>query len=242
MELADRMLATILALSLVLANAESDTSVANLNIGQVYNLLLRNGATQNEAANLAGISVWEAGGGNPNSINPTAVNDNASTMDYSVGLFQYNFRAGNFVPSNPMASTRGGYTPGDLLGSLDAQAKSALALLRGSVSGFRNWTTYTAHFSSIQNFVNQLLNGGGPTVTDTPPDSTGVTPTEGDTSGVTSTTGVQGNTGASTNTSPSNAINLGFGDSIQHIIFQLLFVLIAVALLFGGIYLLGSKA
>src|SRR5215813_12400588 len=54
-----------------------------LNVNQVFNLLRNNGATPNEAATLAGISVFEAGGGNPNAINPNAINDNARTQDFS---------------------------------------------------------------------------------------------------------------------------------------------------------------
>lgn len=232
------MLAIILALSLTL-NSAIDTSTMNIN--QVYQLLLNNGANQQEAATLAGISVWEAGGGNPNSINPQAKNPVAP--DYSIGLFQYNFRyPGGFNPSNPMASTRGGYSAQQLMDDVNAQAQSALALLRGSGHNYATqWSTYIPHLSSIQNFVSQLLNGQGPTVTDTVPDTTISTPTEGNT-GLQPTTGVQATTGASSNTSPASGVNLGFGDSIQHIIFQLLFVLLAVALLFGGIYLLGSKA
>lgn len=213
-------------------------TVGNLNINQVFNLLLRNGATQREAATLAGISVWEAGGGNPNSINPLAINNNASTMDYSVGLFQYNFRAGNFNSSNPMASTRGGYTPGDLLGNLDVQAQSALALLRGSASGFGNWTTYNAHFASIQGFVNQLLNGRE-TSDITVPSDTGVQSTT-TTTDTTSPTTVTTTTGSNPS-QPSTTTNLNLADSIQHTIIQFLLVLIGISMLLGGIYLLGSK-
>jgi len=221
-----------------------------LNVNQVYQLLLNNGANQNEAATLAGISVWEAGGGNPNSINPLALNNNASTQDYSVGLFQYNFRAGNFIPNNPMASTRGGYTPGDLLGSLDAQAQSALSLLRGSQSGFRNWTTYNAHFGSIQSYVNQLLgtSTSGNTQIPVPNLGGGVTDIGGQTTvnpsvPVQSDTGVQGQTTANAGgvPPPPTGMNLSFAGSIQHVAFQFLLVLVGLALLLGGIYLLGSK-
>lgn len=215
-------------------------TIGNLNINQVYNLLLRNGATNREAATLAGISVWEAGGGNPNAINPLAINNNAATMDYSVGLFQYNFRAGNFNSSNPMASTRGGYTPGDLLGNLDVQAQSALALLRGSASGFANWTTYNAHFSSIQSYVNQLLNGG--TTDTTVPTDTGVTTNPTTTDQPTTTVNTTTNATAGSNPSqPSTTTNLNLADSIQHTIIQFLLVLLGIALLLGGIYLIGSK-
>lgn len=233
------MLGVILALSLLV----SDMTVAlgNLNVNQVYQLLLNNGASQTEAATLAGISVWEAGGGNPNQINPNAINNNAATQDYSVGLFQYNFRAGQFNPSNPMASTRGGYTPGDLLQSLNAQAQSALSLLRGSVSGYRNWTTYTAHFSSIQGFISQLLGTseaqpGGTTDTQPPVGET-TTPAQPTTAPSQTTTGGQASAGG---VPPTTGMNLSFAGSIQHVLFQFLLVIVGIALLLGGIYLLGS--
>lgn len=214
-----------------------------MNVQQVYQLLLNNGATQTEAATLAGISVWEAGGGNPNQINPQALNNNASTGDYSVGLFQYNFRAGNFNAANPMASTRGGYTPGQLLSDLNAQAQSALNLLRTSPSGFRNWTTYTAHLPSIQGFISQLLGTSQP-------NSGGVTDVQPDTSPGTGT-GASGNTGAQVQTAPPasatqggnvpppTGFNLDFSGTIQHSIAQILLVLVGIALLVGGIYLIG---
>jgi hypothetical protein len=209
-----------------------------MNVQQVYQLLLNNGATQQEAATLAGISVWEAGGGNPNAINPQALNPQAP--DYSVGLFQYNFRAGNFIPSNPTASTRGGFSVTDLLGSVDAQAQSALALLRGSTSGFRNWTTYGAHFQSIQQYVQQLIGTSQPGTTIGPTD-TGGTTTVNPTSPVQTDT----TTGATTTVTgganvPPTGLNLSFGGSVQHVVFQFLLLLVGLALLLGGVYLLGS--
>src|SRR5215469_7849120 len=234
------MLAAILAVCLLVTDLSphepTDMVVTSgtLNINQVFNLLQRNGATPTEAATLAGISVWEAGGGNPNAINPEAFNK--VSPDYSVGLFQYNFRAGNFNPSNPMASTRGGFTPGDLLGSLDAQAQSAIALLR-SVNGNYSptWSTYRPHLSSIQGFVNQLLNGGG--TTDIP-----AQPSEGATVNPTVDTTTTAATEPSTNaTGPPTGFNLGFTGSLQHIAFQFILLLLAIALLLGGIYLLGSR-
>jgi hypothetical protein len=51
----------------------------------VYSLLLANGVPKDVAANLSRISMAESSG------HATALNDNASTGDYSVGLFQENF-------------------------------------------------------------------------------------------------------------------------------------------------------
>jgi len=223
-----------------------------LNINQVYQLLLNNGANQNEAATLAGISVWEAGGGNPNSINPQALNPNwqpppIGTNDYSVGLFQYNFApgAGNFNYSNPMLSTRGGFSAQQLMGDVNAQAQAALALLRGSASGFGNWTTYRAHLGSIQQFVQQLI-GGSQVPIPLPPmpgpiplPGQGQPPTQVNPSApIQGETGVQATVGA--NIKPTG-FNLGLADSIAHVGFQFLLVLLAIALLLGGIYLLGTS-
>lgn len=140
----------------------------SMNAYQVYQLLLNNGADRQTAAYLAGISVWEAGGGNPNAINPTALNPVAP--DYSVGLFQYNFRyPGGFNPSNPLASTRNGWSAGQLLGDLNAQAQSAIAMMGNNLAGISNWSTWAAHKASIQAIAMQLLGGPQPTVTDTLP-------------------------------------------------------------------------
>lgn len=200
-----------------------------MTIQDVFNLLKRNGATNTEAANLAGISVFEAGGGNPQSINPQALNDNARTQDYSVGLFQFNFRAGNFNPSNPLSSTRGGYSASQLLGDVNAQAQSALSLLRGSASGYRNWTTWIADQLKIQNYASQLLGGNTDNSTDTPEPSTGSDSGSG--------------TGSQLVGSPSSptSMNLGFNDSIQHTMVQILLVVVGISLLLGGMYLIGSS-
>lgn len=212
-------------------------STGTLNVNQVYNLLLNNGANNQEAATLAGISVWEAGGGNPNSINPNAVNPVAP--DYSVGLFQYNFRyPPGFNAGNPLSSTRGGYSAGELLDSLNAQAQSALALLRGSGHNYATqWSTYIPHLQSIQGYVNQLIGGG---TTDQPPADIGVQPTTGlqPTDNLTATANP-----TASGTSPGNptAMKLNFSDTIGHSFTQLLLILFALVLLGGGIYLIGGR-
>jgi hypothetical protein len=228
------------------AKAESEmvaTLPKNLNINQVFNLLLQNGATTVEAANLAAISVWEAGNGDPNHINPSALNPNLGTGDYSVGLFQYNFApgAGNYNAANPNESTRGGVTPNILLGDLNVQAQSALQLLRSSPSHYSNWTTWIRDHANILSLSAQLQNGanvGGTTDTQIPAQ------TQTDT-GETGQEAVQSpaTTSATAGSNPAQpgATNLNFTDSIQHSIVQFLLVLVGLVLLIGGIYLLGSK-
>jgi hypothetical protein len=227
-----------------------------LNVNQVYQLLLNNGASQTEAANLAGISVWEAGGGNPNAINPLALNNTTGSLplgkaDYSIGLFQYNFAIpGIFNFSNPNASSRGGYTPPDLLGSLDAQAQAALNLLRSNGGRlYPTWSTAapTAHLASIQGYANQLIGSSTANSSASPQIGSGVTDTGGQTT-INPTTPTQTDTGVQGTANPTaggvppspTGLNLSFGGSIQHIIFQFLLILVGLALLLGGIYLLGS--
>lgn len=41
---------------------------------------------------------------------------------------------------------------------------------------------------------------------------------------------------------PISGMNLNFGDSVQHVTMQFLLIIVGVALLLGGIYLLGSRA
>jgi hypothetical protein len=88
-----------------------------------------------------------------------------------------------------------------------------------------------------QSFVNQIAGGTGvnlplPGTTDT---TTGVQPTTGGQTDVGSqTTATEGAV------PPTTGMNLSFAGSIQHVFFQLLLVLVGLALLLGGIYLLGS--
>jgi hypothetical protein len=220
------------------------TQSGTLNVNQVYNLLLQNGATNQEAANLAGIATWEAGGGNPNAINSQAINPNAP--DYSVGLFQYNFRyPPGFNAGNPLASTRGGFSANQLLGDLNAQAQSALALLRGSGHNYATqWSVWTPHFANIQSIASQLLGGanvGG--VTDVQPPETGTGGTTATGTGVQDTTGLQPSVTATAGSSPGapTGLDLNFNESINHSIMQILLVLFGLVLLIGGIYLIGSR-
>jgi chitinase len=126
--------------------------------------------------------------------------------------------------------------------SIDAQAQSALALLRGSEHNYATqWSTYLPHLQSIQGYVSQLLNGGnvGGGTTDIPaPEPIQANPpaqstTQGQIPAQTTVTGTAG-------VKPTG-FNLGLADSIAHIGFQFLLVLVAIALLLGGIYLLGSR-
>lgn len=81
----------------------------------------------------------------------------------------------------------------------------------------------------------------------------GVTDTGGTTTDTGVTTGVTGENQTTANPTvgttanaggvppPPTGLNLSFGGSIQHLIFQFLLVLLGIALLLGGVYLIGSK-
>jgi hypothetical protein len=98
----------------------------------------------------------------------------------------------------------------------------------------------------IQRFTNFLQQLGGiqaqPVgttggVTDVAPPAQIQPPTETQTP----TTTTQPTATSGSNVPPPTGLNLSFAGSIQHIIFQFLLVLFGIALLLGGIYLLGSR-
>lgn len=97
---------------------------------------------------------------------------------------------------------------------------------------------YASFQRAIQNAVGTVLPTTG--VTDTGGDTTdtGVT-TGGETSTTANpTVGATANAGGVPN---PTGLNLSFAGSIQHLIFQFLLVIIGIALLLGGVYLIGSK-
>lgn len=145
--------------------------MAQLSIQDVYNLLIKNGASSSEAAHLAAISTFESDGGTH--ADSTVINN--STTDYSVGLFQINFKSGNFNASDPLSSTRtigdATYTPPLLLANLDLQAKAAIDLLRANHDVYYpTWSVAKPSgqfISQITNMANALL-GNNPTTPGSP--------------------------------------------------------------------------
>lgn len=96
---------------------------------------------------------------------------------------------------------------------------------------------YQSFQRAIQNAVGTILPQTG--VTDTGGDTTdtGVT-TGGETSTIANpTVGATANAGGVPN---PTGLNLSFAGSIQHLVFQFLLVIIGIALLLGGVYLIGS--
>lgn len=101
-----------------------------------------------------------------------------------------------------------------------------------SAAGIANWQGLSgAHTEPIGTASSSIPDAGGLT-TDTGTTG-GINTTANPTIGTQST--------ASSNVPPPTGLNLSFGGSIQHIIFQFLLVLFGIALLLGGVYLIGSK-
>jgi len=215
-----------------------------LNRSQVYSLVTSNGGSPSEAGLLTAIAFGAPGGPAESSGNQTVINDNPRTGDYSVGIWQINFRGSNGVvsPTRTVGGTT--YTVAGLQGDINAQAQAALSLLRGrgigNISGLSNeWGAFRWNPSAVLAYAQQLTNQFGGGTTDTGGNGqTTVNPT----TGLQTDTGVQGTTTANAGgvPPPPTGLNLSFGGSIQHIIFQFLLIIIAIALLLGGIYLLGS--
>jgi hypothetical protein len=132
---------------------------------------------------------------------------------------------------------------------LDAQAQSAIALHRSSGNWYPTWSgAGPAYWNQVQAFASQLLGTSTPGNTQIPIPAMGGGTTDINpsvpvqpTTGIDTTTGGQTTVGSSSNIPPPTGMNLSFGGSIQHIIFQFLLVLVGLALLLGGIYLLGSR-
>lgn len=81
------------------------------------------------------LTIMTAISGRESSWRPTALNNNPSTEDYSVGLFQLNY-FGSLAPGR----TQAWGTPAQLLNNPQAQANATYQLVGGnSLSGLSNW-------------------------------------------------------------------------------------------------------
>ncbi len=99
---------------------------------QLEQLWTNAGGSPSLAPTMAAVALAESGG------NPNALNDNPSTGDYSVGLWQINY-FGNLAPSR----TQSYGSPQQLLADPQAQARAAVALA-GNGGGLGNWSTYSS--------------------------------------------------------------------------------------------------
>ena len=112
----------------------------------IQKLWVQNGGDPRWAPLMAGIAIGESGG------NPQALNPDASTGDYSAGLWQINYRNGINAPLVPGQYRAGmpiyGGGPGvspqqaaaNLMADPNLQAKAAIDLFGQNGAGIGNWT------------------------------------------------------------------------------------------------------
>ena len=107
-------------------------SPVSLSFAQLEGLWIRNGGSPALAPVMAAIAIAESEG------DPNSLNDNATTGDYSVGLWQINYFGGL------MQSRTAAYgSPAQLQQNPDAQARAAIDLA-GNGQGLGNWSTYSS--------------------------------------------------------------------------------------------------
>jgi hypothetical protein len=106
--------------------------LSQLSFSQIEQLWVSNGGSQMLAPIMAAIAMAESGG------NTDALNNNPSTGDYSVGLWQINYYSNLLGPRTQKYGS-----PSNLQSDPNLQAKAAIDLA-GNGSGLGNWTTYTS--------------------------------------------------------------------------------------------------
>lgn len=205
---------------------------------QRYQLALQAGFTGQQAVTATAISIAENGSGNPSL--PSGKNDNGT---FDLGLWQinsswFNQFGGQQALTDPLTN-----------------AKAAFAVFK--LQGFNAWCTFyptgcgganagnprvAANWQAALARANAVVAGGGAgDTTDTNPPET-ANPTTSDNATADTTTGATAQPSASVGSNPSQpGVNqLNFSGSIQHSVVQILLVLVGVAILLGGIYLVGS--
>lgn len=115
-----------------------------MTFSEIEQVWIQAGGSKQSAPTAAAIALAESGG------NPQALNDNASTGDYSVGLWQINYFGGL------RKSRTAQFGPPSALTDPAANARAAVAVSSGGTN-FDPWTTYT------RGSYEQYLPGGGPT-------------------------------------------------------------------------------
>jgi Lysozyme like domain len=103
-----------------------------LTFNQLEQLWIAAGGSKKLAPTMAAVALAESGG----NYGPNEINNNPSTGDYSVGLWQINY-FGSLYPSR----TKRYGTPQRLAADPLANAKAAVDLARDG-AGLDNWTTY----------------------------------------------------------------------------------------------------
>lgn len=103
------------------------------------------GGSQALAPTMAAIAIAESGG------NPSALNNNPLTKDYSVGLWQINYYGGLYGPRSQQFGS-----PSALLASPTAQARAAVSI--ANQQGLSAWSTYTS--GAYRQYLNGSNYGG----------------------------------------------------------------------------------
>ena len=103
-----------------------------MSFAQIEKLWTDNGGNAASAPIMAAIAEAESGG------NPTSLNNNPSTGDYSVGLWQINYFGSMLGPRSKSYGT-----PQALQGNANAQAKAAISISNNGTS-LSPWSTYTS--------------------------------------------------------------------------------------------------
>lgn len=122
-----------------------------LSAAQIKALWLQQGGAPALADTMTAVALAESGG------HTGVVNDNPSTGDYSVGLWQINYY-GNLLLGRSHAYG----TPAELAASPAAQAHAAISLA-GNGSGLSNWSTYNsgAYKAHLPAATGASTTGGG---------------------------------------------------------------------------------
>jgi hypothetical protein len=118
--------------------------VANLNGAQLETLWVKSGGDAKLAPVMAAIALAESGG------NPSSLNDNPKSGDFSVGLWQINYY-GNL--SAPRTARYGAWQK---LVDPYSNTRAAVDLAQGG-KGLGNWSTYTS--GAYSKYLNQVPGG-----------------------------------------------------------------------------------
>jgi len=114
---------------------------------QAYDALVATGLNRTTAIILTAV------GGAESEWNLDALNNDAATGDYSVGVWQINYYGANFAPRSAQFGP-----PQQLLGNLKAQAQAA-AIIYGE-QGLSAWTTYTS--GAYSGFLTRAFSAASP--------------------------------------------------------------------------------
>ena len=106
------------------------TQSGRLTFSQLEQLWIQNGGNRSWAPTMAAVALAESGG----NYGPSEINNNPSTGDYSVGLWQINY----FGDLGPSRTQRYG-PPSVLASDPNANARAAVDLLGANGSGITNW-------------------------------------------------------------------------------------------------------